>query len=57
MLVLVYFGFCIWRCSWVGWLLGGAWDSDLFLGSFILLGQTGATINMISLFAYIVTLG
>ena len=28
-----------------------------FLGSFILLGQTGATINMISLFAYIVTLG
>ena len=28
-----------------------------FLGSFILLGQTGATINMISFFAYIVTLG
>ena len=28
-----------------------------FLGSFILLGQSGATINMISLFAYIVTLG
>ena len=28
-----------------------------FLGSFILLGNTDATINMISLFAYIVTLG
>ena len=28
-----------------------------FLGSFILLGMTGASINMISLFAYIVTLG
>ncbi|MBM74290.1 MAG: cobalt-zinc-cadmium resistance protein [Proteobacteria bacterium] len=28
-----------------------------FLGSFLLLPQTGATINMVSLFAYIVTLG
>ena len=28
-----------------------------FLGSFILLGNTDATVNMISLFAYIVTLG
>ena len=28
-----------------------------FLGSFIILGETGATINMISLFAYIITLG
>ncbi len=28
-----------------------------FLGSFIILGASGATINMISLFAYIVTLG
>ena len=28
-----------------------------FLGSFILLGASGATVNMISLFAYIVTLG